>query len=92
MALIKTITCDKTGITASFWKTHNINYDVLREVVEYTQGGYISEQHFLDGKDAVMFERGEFAAGTAPTLASGAIALVQTHLKEKPHFEGAEDA
>ena len=89
MALIKTIDTD-FGIPATYWNIGAVQEDFKGKGTEVTFYGYANEQARLDGKQPLSAGKVQIAG--EEYIAGADRAALYIIIKQKPEFEGAEDA
>lgn len=89
MALIKSIPTD-FGIDAQYWNIGAVQEDFKGKGTEVTFYGYANEQARLDGKQPLSAGKVQIAGDEY--VAGADRAALYAIIKQRPEFEGAEDA
>lgn len=89
MALIKSIDTD-FGIPASYWNIGAVQEDFKGKGTEVTFYGYANEQARLDGKQPLSAGKVQIAGDEY--VAGADRAALYAIIKQRPEFEGAQDA
>lgn len=89
MALIKSIPTD-FGINAEYWNIGAVQEDFKGRGTEVTFYGYANEQARQDGKQPLSAGKVQIAGDEY--VAGADRAALYAIIKQKPEFEGAQDA
>jgi len=89
MALIKSIATD-FGIDATYWNIGAVQEDFKGQGTEVTFYGYANKQARQDGKQPLS--AGKFQITGDEYVAGADRQALYVIIKQKPEFEGAEDA
>ena len=89
MALIKAIPTD-FGIDASYWNIGAVQEDFKGKGTEVTFYGYANEQARQDGKQPLSAGKVQIAGDEY--IAGADRSALYSIIKQKPEFEGAQDA
>ena len=89
MALIKSIPTD-FGINAEYWNIGAVQEDFKGRGTEVTFYGYANEQARQDGKQPLSAGKVQIAGDEY--VAGADRAALYAIIKQKPEFDGAEDA
>lgn len=89
MALIKSIPTD-FGIDAQYWNIGAVQEDFKGKGTEVTFYGYANEQARLDGKQPLSAGKVQIAGDEY--VAGADRAALYAIIKQRPEFEGAQDA
>ena len=89
MALIKSIMTDY-GVPAEYWNIGAVQEDFKSQGTEVTFYGYASKEAREAGKQPLSAGKVQIAGGDY--IAGADRATLYATIKQKPEFEGAEDA
>ena len=89
MALLKSIPTD-FGINAEYWNIGAVQEDFKGQGTEVTFYGYANKQAREDGKQPLSAGKVQIAGGEY--VAGADRAALYAIIKQRPEFEGAEDA
>jgi hypothetical protein len=81
---------NQDGVTVNYWNIGAVQEDFKGQGTEVTVYGYVSEQHRRDGKNPP--EARKFTLFGDEYVAGADRASLYAIIKQKPEFDGAQDA